>query len=105
MVTAYQQRKPEKIGDLQLITEAEGLEGIAAGVKADLVKGLSGTDANDRRSYYGSNKRDPPAVRGFCKIIWDVLGDTLLRVLLVCGILSIAIDMATEDDKSLGKEE
>lgn len=101
IVTAYQQRKPEKIADLQILTDVDGLEGVAAGVRANLSKGLAGNDANERRAFFGSNMRAPPPVRGFCQIIWDALGDTLLRVLFFSGIISIIINEATEDDKTI----
>ncbi len=101
IVTGYQQRAPDKWEDLRLTAEMGGLEGIAKVLKTDLKDGLTGTDNAERRSHFGSNMRPPAAVRGFCKIMWDVLGDTLLRVLFFCGIISIAIDEATQDDKAI----
>lgn len=64
--------------------------------------GLQNSELAERRDVFGTNMRAPHQTRGFCKIIWDALGDTLLRVLLVCGIISIIIDESTEDDKSIG---
>ena len=79
MVTGYQQRAPDKWEDLRILEELGDTEGVAKLVNVDLKMGLSGKDASDRRFYFGSNMRPPAAVRGFCKIICDVLEDLLLR--------------------------
>jgi Ca2+ transporting ATPase len=81
--------------------DLEGLEGIAKALRTDLSKGLSGNDNAERRSEFGSNMRPPTKARSLCKIIADVLEDLLLRVLIACGIISIVINMITEDDKSI----
>jgi len=101
IVTGYQQRAPEKLDDLRIITELGDLEGIAKALKTDLRKGLSGTDNAERRSEFGNNMQPPAKVRGFCKIVIDVLEDLLLRVLIVCGVISIVINMIIEEDKSI----
>jgi magnesium-transporting ATPase (P-type) len=64
--------------------------------------GLQTNEISERREVFGTNMRAPHKTRGFCQIIWDALGDTLLRVLLCCGIISIIIDESTDDDKSIG---
>lgn len=102
IVTAYQQRKPEKLDDLDQINEHGGVEGILSLVQANPLKGLENNDIAERRAYFGTNMRAPHKIRGFCEIIWDALGDTLLRVLLCCGIISIAIDESVDDEKSIG---
>jgi len=99
IVTGYQQRAPEKWEDLKLVSDLGGVEGISKLVRSDLTKGLSGSDIVERRIHFGTNVRPPPPTRTFCKIIWDALGDPLLRTLFVSGLVSIAINLATDDDK------
>ena len=101
VVTGYQQRSPEKWEDLRILTELEGIEGLASTLKTDLKKGLAGTDSGERKAYFGTNMRPAARVRGFCKIIWDSLGDPLLRTLFFCGIASIIIDECTEESKDI----
>jgi hypothetical protein len=103
VVTGYLQRSAEKFEDLRLIRELEGLEALAKTLRSDLNKGLSGQDAAERRIFFGTNMRPLPETRGFCRILWDVLGDPLLRVLFFCGIISIILNEATEEDKDIGK--
>ena len=47
--------------------------------------------------------RPPPKVRTLCQIMWDVLGDTLLRVLFFSGVISIIINEIVEENKSIGR--
>eukprot|EP00831_Metopus_contortus_P040734 TRINITY_DN3191_c0_g1_i1.p1 TRINITY_DN3191_c0_g1~~TRINITY_DN3191_c0_g1_i1.p1 ORF type:complete len:864 (+),score=202.79 TRINITY_DN3191_c0_g1_i1:171-2762(+) len=101
MVTAYLQRNPTKFDDLRLIDESRGLVGLEEVLRTDVQAGLPGLDSRERRAHFGSNMRAPPAVRGFWKILWDVLADPLLRILLIAGCVSIAIGLGFEEDKSI----
>eukprot|EP00826_Nyctotherus_ovalis_P020254 TRINITY_DN16342_c0_g1_i2.p1 TRINITY_DN16342_c0_g1~~TRINITY_DN16342_c0_g1_i2.p1 ORF type:complete len:269 (+),score=42.40 TRINITY_DN16342_c0_g1_i2:100-906(+) len=101
IVAGYQQRAPTKWDDLNLVEELGGIQTIANSVRTDLEQGLPENEVSEHRSQFGSNMRPPPSVRGFCRIMWDALEDTLLRVLFFCGIVSIIINMITEEDKAL----
>ena len=103
LVSGYQKRSPDSWPDLDLLNELEGIAGIARGLKTNPKEGLKGDDNEARKDYFGSNRRTPAKVRGLCKIMWDVLGDTLLRVLFFSGIVSIIINEIFDDDKSIGK--
>ena len=89
--------------DLKTLTELGGLEGVANSLKSDTTKGLQGNDAADRRKHFGSNMRAVATTRSFWQIVWDVLGDKLLRILFFSGIISIIINEITEENKSIGK--
>lgn len=80
-----------------------GLNGIAAALKVDTLQGLSGTDAHERRTMFGSNMRELAKVRSYCEILWDVLRDPLLRILFFAGIVSIIINESVDEDKTIGK--
>lgn len=96
------QRKPEKIGDLELLNEKGGIQGLVDILQCNISTGLQTNDVAERREYFGTNARTPPQPRGFCRIIWDAFGDTLLRILFVSGIISIIINEIFDEDKEIG---
>ena len=66
--------------------------------------GLVPGDFQDREFSFGSNYKEPPKRTPFCKIFIGALEDFMLRVLLVCAVISISIDMgfAEEHERSHG---
>lgn len=81
------------------------MEGILEKIKANVNDGLDPKELAERREGFGSNEREPPKLRGFCKILWNVMEDTVLRVLLVSSIVSIIINVIVEEEeRSIGNE-
>ena len=68
--------------------------------------GICEDEKKEREEYYGSNRREPPKRTPFCKLFFGALEDFMLRILLVCAIISISFDMgfAAKDDQKTGKK-
>ena len=102
IVTGYQQRKPEKLKDLEILESLGGVPALIKGLGVDPAKGLSGDDTAERRRFFGSNMRPPPKVRTFCRVLCDVLGDFILRLLIGAAVVSIILNMIFDEDKTIG---
>jgi len=81
------------------------LDGIVAKVDSDAVKGLTMEDPVDRRAHFGSNHRDPLIAESCCSMFYAALDDFMLKLLIVCAIVSITLDtaMASPEDRKIGK--
>ncbi len=68
-------------------------------------KGLIPTDFVEREAHFGSNFRAPPKRTPFCKLFIGALDDFMLKLLLVCAVVSISIEVGFADakDRSHGK--
>ncbi len=64
-------------------------------------KGICGNDFAERAEHFGSNKREPPKRTPFCRLFIGALEDFMLRILLVCAVLSISLDMGFADHDEL----
>jgi magnesium-transporting ATPase (P-type) len=49
---------------------------------------------------FGSNYRDPPKRNSFCTLFFGALEDFMLRLLLVCAVISIAFDLGFAADNN-----
>jgi magnesium-transporting ATPase (P-type) len=47
-----------------------------------------------RDSQFGSNYKPPPARTPFCTFFIAAMDDFMLKILLVCAVISIVIDMS-----------
>jgi magnesium-transporting ATPase (P-type) len=54
--------------------------------------GLLPLDLQQREDAFGTNKADPPSRTPFCELFMGVLEDFMLRLLLVCAVISIGFD-------------
>jgi P-type Ca2+ transporter type 2C len=54
---------------------------------------LTPIDFNEREHVYGSNKKPPPKRVSFFSLFFGALDDFMLKLLLVCACISIAIDV------------
>lgn len=81
------------------------MEGLASDLKTDYEKGLSPLDFDKRDEQFGSNKKPPPKRTPFYKLFLGALDDFMLKLLLVCAVVSIAIEVgfAEPHDRSHGK--
>jgi magnesium-transporting ATPase (P-type) len=59
----------------------------------------------NRAEHFGSNYKEPPTRTPYCKFFMGALEDFMLRLLLVCAVISISIEVGFADkgDRSHGK--
>jgi hypothetical protein len=90
---AYKRRK--YIEDLDIIiNELGGIEGLLDALQIeDFNKGISTTSLEIRERVYGTNHKDPPGRTGFCNMVLDALDDFMLKLLIVCAIVSIIVEI------------
>lgn len=83
-----------------------GLEGIVAKIDSDSTKGLDMQDSVARAAHFGSNHRDPLFAESCCSMFYAALDDFMLKLLIVCAVVSITIDMSMAEnaqERSIGK--
>jgi magnesium-transporting ATPase (P-type) len=75
-------------------------------LKTSIERGLTPIDFKEREEHFGSNYKSPSKRTPFCKLFLGALDDFMLKLLLVCAVISISIDMGFSDasDRSHGKD-
>jgi len=85
--------------DIQILKDKfDGIEGLTRKLRTSASDGLLGDDLAKRDSKFGSNKKDPPQRSGFWSLFMDALDDLMLKVLIVCAIVSMTISMIFEKE-------
>ena len=100
LVNYYMQREKGK-EDIDLLEEKGGANWFYNGFKTDINKGIKATTIQAREEKYGNNRKDVAVKRSWWHFAWEALEDFLLRVLVVCGIIAIILEMSIEEDKKL----
>jgi len=79
------------------------LEGIIEKVDSHIDQGLKMDDAVARSDHFGSNFRPPLVAESCCSMFLGALDDFMLKLLIVCAIVSITIDtsMAEPEERSI----
>ena len=86
------------------------MEGLIRALKTDPKKGLTPSDFTERDAHFGNNHKDPPQrtrknkflnFLAFCSLFIGALDDLMLKVLLVCAVISIGVEMGFADAKHL----
>ena len=86
--------------EVDLVGRLGGIETFERRLRTNFQSGLSnGVDFSERISHFGSNKPAPVYRRSYCKIVWDVLEDTTLRILLVAGLVSLILGVTVSEHK------
>ena len=82
-----------------------GMSGLQEKLKSDFEKGLTALDLEDREAHFGTNKKPPARKVSFFRLFFGALDDFMLKLLLVCACISIAIDVgfADPENRSHGK--
>lgn len=82
-----------------------GIHGLAEKLRTSLEHGLKPIDFAEREAHFGTNFKQPTKRTPFCRLFLGALDDFMLKLLLVCACISIAIDMGFADahDRSHGK--
>ena len=79
---------------------ASGTSILYLGLNTDFKNGIYGDeeDLKERRQFYGTNENPVKEPPGFFELIWEALEDCTLRILIVAAILTIIVEVATEED-------
>lgn len=80
--------------DIDEIIAMGGIEGIESRLKSNLVNGLNMNDNQDiqeRIEKYDKNTKIVNDVPSCCAFAWDILGDTMLRILIVAAVVQICL--------------
>ena len=100
LVNYYMQRE-KGTEDIDLLEEKGGLNWLYTGFKTDINKGINKKTVQAREEKYGNNKKEIPDQRSWWYFAWEAMEDFLLRVLVVCGVIAIILEMSIEEDKKL----
>jgi len=91
IINTSSQTNPKDL--LRTLNSKGGLKYFEKVLKSNIEKGISGTEIDKavRIKNFGDNYdfENPP--KGFCHFICEVLGDTFLRILILCAIVQISI--------------
>ena len=81
------------------LEELGGLPGVAASLHTDLDAGLTAVDSS-RVDAFGRNVLPEAEQVSLLQLIWEALGDLMIRLLTVAACLSIIFGMTLEDPKT-----
>eukprot|EP00742_Colponemidia_sp_Colp-10_P000696 GILJ01000758.1.p1 GENE.GILJ01000758.1~~GILJ01000758.1.p1 ORF type:complete len:1153 (-),score=201.35 GILJ01000758.1:459-3812(-) len=105
IVKAYLQRTSHE--EVEMLELCGQMHGVALSLATDLETGLDvhaetedGQPFAKRQLMYGANRRAVPPPKGFWELCWDAWGDFTLRILTFSALISLAIGLAMEEDKS-----
>lgn len=80
------------------------MEGLIEKLKSNKETGLTPNDYAERTEMFGSNHRDPMEAATCCEMFKGALDDVMLKLLMVCAIVSITVDMLMVDAKKHPEE-
>ena len=70
-----------------------GEEAIVEKLNSDKDVGITDEDLMDREMFFGSNMREDMQAEHCCSMLWSALDDLMLKLLIVCSIVSIVAEM------------
>lgn len=81
------------------------MQQLAHSLRTNYETGLNPIDFDQRDEQYGSNKKPPTKRTPFITLFLGALDDFMLKLLLVCAIVSISIEVgfSDEDHRPTGK--
>ncbi|XP_068662451.1 putative calcium-transporting ATPase 11, plasma membrane-type [Aristolochia californica] len=82
--------------DVKKLRAYGGLNGIAQKIAVSLNEGVNEDDVPLRQKIFGYNSYVEKAPKSFLTFAWEALQDLTLIILIVCGIISIGVGIATE---------
>lgn len=90
---AYKKRK--YIEELEILNnELGGAEGLLDALQiGDYNKGISVESLEVRERVFGTNHKEPPGRSGFCNMVLAALDDFMLKLLIICAIFSIVVEI------------
>lgn len=92
IIEGYRQRK--YIEDVDIMKRDYGnTEGILDALCVNHKKGISATSLEERERCFGSNYKAPPERTPFCSMVLAALEDFMLRLLIGCAFISMAVEI------------
>ena len=80
------------IEEVVALDKIGGIKGIAAALQTDINNGIGKNDDLEvRESLFGSNAVEEDPLPNFCFYVWETLGDLMLRILIVAGVVQISL--------------
>ena len=93
VIEKYRQRK--YVDDLNFIkSEFGGITGLLDGIEVNPDIGIATENLAIREKAFGSHYKKPPVRTSFFSLLLEQLQDFMLRVLIVCAMFAIIIDMS-----------
>ncbi|GJP61662.1 hypothetical protein CLOP_g18812 [Closterium sp. NIES-67] len=85
-------------GDHAKLQSLGGLAGVAERLQVDPKRGIDDTEEETarRRLHFGSNTYPEKPGKTFWYFVWEAMQDTLVQILFVCAIASIAVSIPAE---------
>ena len=93
----YKERGSE-YRDLQYFESQHGVDILLSSLKTDFNRGI--LNEKGREEAFGSNKVFVEPVPPFCSYVWELWEDSMVRILIVCAIVSIVLGITFSDDPS-----
>jgi len=101
IVECYRKRK--YIEDNEFIkNDLGGMANLLSALDVNVDTGISATNLQSRINAFGTNFKAPQERTPFCTLVFEALNDFMLKILIVCAIVSIAVDMSLAKKEDLG---
>ena len=84
--------------DLLYFEKQNGIKKLLDSLKTNATFGIKSTEG--REEVYGSNKIFREPVKHFCVYVWESLEDLMVRILIVCAIVSTILGATLSDEPS-----
>lgn len=92
LVEKYRQRT--YVEDIEYIEgNLQGMDSLCEALDVNINAGISTRDLQIREDVFGTNYKAPPERTPFCELLLGALDDFMLKILIVCAIFSIVVEM------------
>jgi magnesium-transporting ATPase (P-type) len=91
-----------KCEEVDFLNSKGGVKYIMDGLKTSATEGISTDTLENRMAAFGVNRVVARPPKTFCEIVMDTLDDFVMKILIVCAFINLAINLIFEEDKLLG---
>ena len=94
----YYKERGNDYKDILYFEKQNGIQNLLNSLQTNVSTGIKTTQG--REEFYGSNKIFTEPVQHFCMFVWEALEDLMVRILIICAIVSIVLGCTLSDDPS-----
>lgn len=89
----------------RLVVNFGGAAGLAAKLKSDLIRGISGSkeDIEERIRVFGCNSTPDVTPKTLWQLMWEALQDPILIVLMIAATISLVLGATVDDHPDVGE--